>query len=186
MLPDLPALASTIIEFAKSHENWVPVIVFLIGFVKSLAVISLLVPGVVILVAVGALAASSGFQLWPLVLADGLGAVLGYSLSYWAGRIWSDRLLQWAPIARHPEAILRSRMFFEKYGTFSVFLGHFFGPVRAFIAIIAGVNRMRHLPFEIANVTSGFLWSFGVLAPSYYGVTSGFFSLASKWLSSIF
>ncbi len=180
------SITEAVIAFAQSHQAWVPLIVFLIGFAKSLAIISLLVPGVVILVAIGALAAASGFSLWPLVIADGLGATLGYALSFWAGMRWSASILHWKPLARYPEAIARSHEFFEKYGTISVFLGHFFGPVRAFIAIIAGVNGMKQVSFQIANISSGFLWSFGVLAPGYYGMSSGFFEFALTFIKSLF
>jgi membrane protein DedA with SNARE-associated domain len=183
---NLSAFSDAVIAYAQSHQNTVPFIVFLIGFVKSLAVISLLVPGVVILVAIGAFAAASGLPLAPLVVADGFGAMLGYALSYWVGLRYSDTILHWKILARHPVAINRTHAFFNKYGTSAVFLGHFFGPVRAFIAIIAGVNEMRGLPFHVANVTSSFLWAFGVLAPSYYGVSSGFFEMVQKFLKSIF
>ena len=185
-MPNLTSLTDTAIDFARQHQAWVPVIVFTIGFAKSLAIVSLLVPGVVILVAIGALAAASGQPLWHIVLADGLGAVSGYALSFWAGRFWRESILNSGPLSRYPQAIARSRIFFEKYGVYSVFLGHFFGPVRAFIAIIAGVGGMREMPFQIANVTSGFLWSFGVLAPSYYGVSSGAFGLGLDWFKSLF
>jgi membrane protein DedA with SNARE-associated domain len=183
---NLSAYTDSVIAYAQSHQNTIPYIVFLIGFVKSLAVVSILVPGVIILVAIGAFAAASGLPLAPLVIADGFGAMLGYALSYWVGLYYSDTILHWKIFARHPVAINRSHAFFEKYGTISVFLGHFFGPVRAFIAIIAGVNEMRALPFHIANVTSSFLWAFGVLAPSYYGVSSGFFEMVQKFVKSSF
>ena len=64
----------------------------------------------------------------------------------------------------------RGREFFEKYGAFAVFLGHFFGPIRAVIPVIAGMAAMRQIPFQIANVTSAFLWAGGVIAPSFLGV----------------
>ncbi|MBY0612298.1 MAG: DedA family protein [Beijerinckiaceae bacterium] len=185
-MPDLSNATTAAIDFARLNQGWIPLIVFLIGLAKSLAIVSLLVPGVVILVAIGALAAASGQPLWHIVLADGLGATLGYALSFWAGRYWSESILTGGPLARYPQAIARSQAFFEKYGVYSVFLGHFFGPVRAFIAIIAGVSRMRELPFQVANVTSGFLWSFGVLAPSYYGVSSGAFDLLLARLKDLF
>ena len=185
-MPDFSALPSAALDFARQHQSLVPFIVFGIGLAKSLAIVSLLVPGVVILVGIGALAAASGLSLWPIVVADGLGAVLGYALSFWAGRYWSHALLESGPLARYPVAIARSQAFFAKYGVYSVFLGHFFGPVRAFIAIIAGVARMRELPFQIANITSGFLWSFGVLAPSYYGVSSGALDRVMQGVKGLF
>ncbi len=178
--------SANIISYAQAHQNTLPYIVFLIGFAKSLAVISLLVPGVMILVALGALAAASELSLWPLVIADGFGAILGYALSYWAGLYWSSAILHWPLLKKHPESVVRTHVFMEKYGAISVFLGHFFGPVRAFIALIAGVNAMRALPFHLANISSSFLWSFGVLAPSYYGVETGFFEFVSLWIKSLF
>ena len=183
---DLAAFTDAVIAYCKHNQNIIPFIVFLIGFIKSLAVISILVPGVIILVAIGALSAASGISLWPLVIADGFGAMLGYALSYWVGLSYSDTILHWKIFARHPVAINRTHAFFNKYGSLAVFLGHFFGPVRAFIAIIAGINSMRALPFHIANITSSFLWSFGVLAPSYYGVSTGFFGAIQSFMKSIF
>jgi membrane protein DedA with SNARE-associated domain len=183
---DLSAYTDSAIAYAQSHQNTIPFIVFMIGFVKSLAIVSIFVPGVIILVAIGAFAAASGIPLTPLVIADGFGAMLGYALSYWIGLRYSDTILHWKILAIHPLAIQRTHIFFEKYGAISVFLGHFFGPVRAFIAIIAGVNEMRALPFHVANVTSSFLWAFGVLAPSYYGVSSGFFDMIDDFVRSFF
>ena len=183
---DLTALTDGVILYCKNNQTTVPVIVFLIGFLKSLAVVSILIPGVIILVAIGALSAASGFSLWPLVIADGLGAMLGYALSYWVGLYYSSTILHWKIFANHQYAFQKSHEFFKKYGGLSVFFGHFFGPVRAFIAIIAGINAMPALPFHVANVTSSFLWSFGVLAPSYYGVSSGFFEYAKSFIKSFF
>lgn len=184
-MPDFNAMTEAAIGYAEHNRAAVPFIVFAIGFAKSIAIVSLLVPGVVILVGIGALAGASGIPLWELVLADTLGATLGYALSFWAGRHWSHALLERPPLSRYPEQIARSQRFFARYGVLSVFLGHFFGPVRAFIAIIAGVAGMRELPFQIANVTSAALWSFGVLAPSYYGVSSGWLGHAWQWLRSL-
>lgn len=183
---DLTAFTDAVILYCKNHQNIVPIVVFVIGFLKSLAIISILIPGVIILVAIGALSAAGGISLWPLVIADGLGAMLGYALSYWVGLYYSSTILHWKIFEKHQYAVNKSHQFFEKYGALSVFFGHFFGPVRAFIAIIAGINGMSALPFHIANVTSSFLWSFGVLAPSYYGVSSGFFENIKSIVKSIF
>jgi len=47
------------------------------------------------------------------------------------------------------------------------------GPIRAVIPVVAGMYAMRQVPFQIANVSSAFLWATGVLAPSTFG---------AKWL----
>jgi membrane protein DedA with SNARE-associated domain len=61
----------------------------------------------------------------------------------------------------------RGEQFFLRWGLWSVFIGRFFGPVRAVIPLIAGTFAMPALPFQIANVTSAVLWGFVLLAPGF-------------------
>jgi membrane protein DedA with SNARE-associated domain len=179
------AIVEHMVDFARLHHELAPLLVFCLGFAKSLAVVSLLVPGTLVLAAIGGLAAAAGLSLWPLVLADGLGASVGFAISYYLGIHYRDAIATRWPFSRYPEALARSQWFFDRYGTFSVFLGHFFGPVRAFISVIAGVSGMKPLPFQVANVTSGFLWSFGVMAPGYYGISSGVFGSLGEMLGTL-
>ena len=58
------------------------------------------------------------------------------------------------PLNRDKAAVARARLFFRKYGFLSIFIGRFLGPVRPTIPLVAGIMRMRHLTFQIANVTS--------------------------------
>jgi membrane protein DedA with SNARE-associated domain len=46
-----------------------------------------------------------------------------------------------------------------------VFLGRFFGPIRAVIALIAGIFLMPGVLFQAANLASASVWSFVILAP---------------------
>jgi membrane protein DedA with SNARE-associated domain len=49
--------------------------------------------------------------------------------------------------------------FFAKHGGKSVFIGRFFGPMRAVIPLAAGVMRMPRGRFWFANVTSAIVWA---------------------------
>ena len=50
-------------------------------------------------------------------------------------------------------------LFFERHGGKSVFIGRFFGPVRAVIPLAAGIMRMPRGRFWLANVTSALVWA---------------------------
>jgi membrane protein DedA with SNARE-associated domain len=166
-------VADAIVTFVRDHEHWAVPITFLLAFGESLAFVSLVLPSTIILASLAALLAASGvdiWNLWPAVLAAGLGGSLGYAVSYWIGLHFKDRIGDWWPFRTHPALIPRGQKFFEKYGAFGVFLGHFFGPVRAVIPVVAGMYSMPQIPFQIANVASAFLWAFGVMAPSAIGV----------------
>lgn len=166
--------ADLIVNFVKANEAWAAPIAFLLAFGESLAFISLILPSTVILVGIGGLIGASGINLWPVVLAAGAGGTLGYAISYWIGLYFKDDIERIWPFKNFPEMIPKGRAFFDKYGAFGVFLGHFFGPVRAVIPVVAGMYAMPQLQFQIANVLSAFLWAGGVIAPSFFGL---------KWLA---
>lgn len=166
----LQEYADLIVNFVKANEVWAAPIAFLLAFGESLAFVSLVLPSTVILVGIGGLIGASGINLWPIVLAAGAGGTLGYAISYWIGLYFKDDIERIWPFRSYPEMIPRGRAFFDKYGAFGVFLGHFFGPVRAVIPVVAGMYGMPQIPFQIANVLSAFLWAAGVIAPSFFGL----------------
>ena len=169
---DLSNIIEATISFTREHEKWAPVIVFALGLVESLALLSLLVPSTIILLGIGGLFGASGLPFWPLRVSGGIGACVGYTLSYWVGRHFHEPILRNWPFSRYPAMVERSERFFERYGVFSVFLGHFFGPVRAVIPVVAGVAGMTEFRFQLANIPSGFLWAFLVIAPGYFSTQS--------------
>jgi len=162
--------SDAIIAFVQQNEAWAEPIVFALAFGESLAFLSLILPSTVILVGIGGLFGMSGVDFWPVWLAASLGSVLGYAISYWVGYYFKEEIQSIWPFSRRPDLIPRGRAFMEKYGIYSVFLGHFFGPVRAVIPVIAGMYAMPQWQFQIANVASAVLWAFGVLAPTTFGM----------------
>jgi membrane protein DedA with SNARE-associated domain len=170
----LEAVVETVVTFVREHESWAAPVAFLVAFGESFCFLSLLVPGTAILVGIAALLAASGIEahvLAPAIIAAALGGSLGYAVSFWIGRYFKDSVHKIWPFTTRPHLITQSQEFFEHYGAFGVFLGHFFGPVRAVIPVVAGMFRMRELPFQIANILSAFIWSAGVIAPSFFLVT---------------
>ncbi|MGE0023763.1 MAG: DedA family protein [Hyphomicrobium sp.] len=167
----LEAVVDSVVSFVREHESWAGPVAFAVAFGESFCFLSLLVPGTAILAGIAALLAASGIEarvLMPAILWAGLGGSLGYAVSFWIGRYFKDSVHKIWPFSTRPHLISQSQEFFETYGAFGVFLGHFFGPVRAVIPVVAGMFRMRELPFQIANVLSAFIWATGVIGPAFY------------------
>ena len=158
-----------VILFIQNNQQWAAPIVFLVAFGESLAFLSLILPGTAILAAASTMIGASSISLLPVWFAAGLGGALGYSLSYWIGLYFKDSVPKIWPFKSNPQLLERGHAFFEKWGALGVFFGHFFGPVRAVIPVVAGMVAMRQIPFQIANISSAFLWSLGVLAPGVFG-----------------
>ncbi|MGI6247163.1 MAG: DedA family protein [Pseudochelatococcus sp.] len=162
----IATLIDTVIVFARDNAAWAAPIVFLVAFAESFAVLALLVPGWAILIGIGALTGAAGIDFWPLWAAAASGAALGDWISYWVGHRFRHGATRWWPLSRHPAMVERGYAFFRRFGAWSVFIGRFFGPLRAVVPLIAGVFGMRQLPFQCANVASALLWAFLLLAPA--------------------
>jgi membrane protein DedA with SNARE-associated domain len=159
-----------VVAFVRANQEWAAPIAFVVAFAESFCFVSLLWPGTAILVGISALLAASGVGtgvLVPSILAAGVGGSLGYAMSYWIGLYFKDSIDKIWPFSRRPDLIPTGQRFFERHGAFGVFLGHFFGPVRAVIPVVAGMFNMPQLPFQIANILSAFTWAVGVIAPAF-------------------
>ena len=162
MFEFLEAYGQQIVDFVRTHESWAAPIVFALAFGESLAFLSLLIPAWAALVGIGVLIAKGGLSFWPVWIAGSIGAALGDWLSYWVGLKLGPPVAQVWPLSRHPDLIPRGERFVTKWGVLAIFIGRFFGPLRASVPLVAGIFKMPYWNFQVANFTSAFLWA-GVL-----------------------
>ena len=158
------------LNFIKAHEFWAAPIVFALAFGESLALIALIVPATVILWGVGLLIGASDITFWTVWLAAALGAALGDWLSYWLGLHFKERIALLWPLSRRPELMPRAHRLFERWGAPGVFIGRFFGPLRAIVPLAAGAAHMNRAKFQIANWSSAFVWATVTLGPGALGM----------------
>jgi membrane protein DedA with SNARE-associated domain len=150
-------------EFVRDHQAWAAPIVLLLAFGESLAFISLLIPAWGALVAIGALIGASGISFWPIWLAGALGAALGDWISYWFGYKYKERVAAMWPLSRYPDLLPRGEAFVKNWGMPSIFIGRFFGPLRASVPLAAGIFEMDYVQFQIANFVSALVWAAALL-----------------------
>ncbi len=159
MLAAVEAFFHQIVEFVHAHETWAAPVVFCLAFGESLAFISLLVPAWGALVAIGYLIGPSGINFWPVWIAGSLGAACGDWLSYWVGIKLGPPVARVWPLSRHPDLLPRGERFMKKWGVPGIFIGRFFGPLRAAVPLVAGILAMAYWRFQFANFTSAFVWA---------------------------
>ena len=160
---DFQTAVQETVEFVRHNQAWAVPIVFALAFGESLAFISLLIPAWGALVAIGALIESSGIKFWPIWVAASLGASFGDWLSYWIGLKLERTVAHMWPLSRHPDLIPRGEAFMKKWGVLGIFIGRFFGPLRASVPLVAGIFRMPYWQFQFANFTSAFEWAAALL-----------------------
>jgi membrane protein DedA with SNARE-associated domain len=163
----LSTFAHEVTDFVKEHQAWAPLIAGALAFGESFAIVSLLIPATGALIGVGLLIAASDIPFVPIWIGAAVGAALGDWISYWIGLKLENAAHRVWPLSRYPHMIERGEEFFKRWGIWSIFIGRFFGPVRAVIPLIAGTFEMPFVAFQIANWTSAFLWAFLLLAPGF-------------------
>src|SRR4029079_12451956 len=80
------------LDYFSQNPGWAIAIVFLIAFGEALLIIGLFVPSTAVLVGAGMLVGTGHLAFWPVFAATAIGAILGDQLSYWAGRLFGERL----------------------------------------------------------------------------------------------
>ena len=152
-------LAQDLLDFVVAHRDWAAVVMFITAFGESFAFLSLLFPGTTLLIAAGALIKAGTLPYGPLMIGAIAGAVSGDAISYWLGRRFGGALAGVWPFTRHPSLLPNGIRFFEQHGGKSVFIGRFFGPIRAVVPLTAGIMRMPPVRFYAATIASALVWA---------------------------
>jgi membrane protein DedA with SNARE-associated domain len=92
----------------------------------------------------GALIGPSGINFWPVWIAGSPGAACGDWLSYWVSLKLEYSVQHIWPLSRHLDLIPRGEAFMKKWGIPGIFIGRFFGPLRAGVPLIAGIFEMPY------------------------------------------
>jgi membrane protein DedA with SNARE-associated domain len=119
-------------------------------------------PGETVLISAAVYAGSTGNLNIGLVIAAAAGAaILGDNVGYWAGRRWGmPLLLRYG----HLIALDHGRLKLGQY----LFFGRFTAMLRAYAAVLAGVNRLDARRFFAFNALGGVVWAAGMGIGSYY------------------
>ena len=152
-------VAGELLAFIKAHPDWAALIIGLVSFGESFVFLSLLFPGTAILIGSGVLVEAGILDPLAPALAGIVGAILGDAISFWLGQKFGPQISNMWPFRHHPQRLESGIVFFERYGTASVFIGRFFGPLRAVIPLAAGILHMPTRRFYVANVLSAMIWA---------------------------
>src|SRR5579862_1880896 len=155
----MDATVQPTLAFIAAHAHWAAAIMFVTAFGESFAFLSLLFPGTTLLIAAGTLMKSGTLAYFPVMVGAILGAVFGDAVSYWIGRRFGPGIARLWPFSRNPRLLPSGIEFFARHGRKSVFIGRFWGPLRAVIPLAAGIMCMPGGPFWVANIASALVWA---------------------------
>ncbi len=151
--------AQPLLQWIAANPTWAGFAVFLISLSESLAIVGLVVPGVVLMTAIGAMMGAGILPFWETMLWAILGAIAGDGISYWLGYHYHEHLRDFWPFRQFPQLLARGEKFFKNHGGKSIIFGRFVGPVRPMIPVIAGMMDMTPKRFLFFNIASAIVWA---------------------------
>ena len=126
-------------------------------------------------------------DFFPVVLAGLIGTVIGALPWYGIGRLVNEeRLERWLEkngrwIGINPQALVRSRKWFNRYGVSLVFWGRLVPGIRTLISVPAGVELMPITPFLIWTTAGSLIWILFLTITGFYLGDS--YSNIERWIS---
>lgn len=148
-------------EWAGRFGGWTYALLFTIVFCETGLVVTPFLPGDSLLFAVGALSASEGSPIDPvlvsvlLIIAAVLGDAVNYAIGYRVGpKVFSRPSSRWLNQAH----LLRAQHFYEKHGGKAIILARFVPIVRTFAPFVAGIGKMSYARFAMFNVVGAVVW----------------------------
>jgi len=143
-------------------------VIALVAFLESFALLGILVPGVVLLFSLAALANTAGISPFSLMVSGGIGALIGDFTSFFIGLKLKHHLLEWRWFARHKSWIDQGEWFIHRWGWLSVILGRFLGPLRPVIPLVSGTLGMPAKQFLPLSALTVVFWAPAYLLPGFY------------------
>jgi membrane-associated protein len=182
-----------LITFVSAHAWLAYLTLFLAALLEAVPVVGSVVPGSTVILALSALIPSGDLKLPWVLLAAIAGALLGDGSAFWIGHRAQREILGAWPLSNYPRVVAQSEAFFNKWGTWAVFLARFVPPIRAFVPITAGALDMAPARFYAVNIPAILLWAPahvlpGVLAISAlhrYGGIPHHVSLKPYWIIAV-
>jgi membrane protein DedA with SNARE-associated domain/membrane-associated phospholipid phosphatase len=153
------------LDYFSANPGWALAVVFLVAFGEALLIIGLFVPSTAVLVGAGMLVGTGHLGFWPVFWCTAIGAIAGDQVSYWAGRMFGDRLKTFWPLNKYPTLVAKGEDFVRSHGGKSIAIGRFVPGVKAVVPGIIGMLGMNQTYFLFVNVTSGLVWTIAHVGP---------------------
>lgn len=141
---------------------------FAIVFAETGLLVGFFLPGDSLLFSVGVASGAAGLNIYVLAGILMCAAIFGDNTGYFLGKHAGPRIFS-RPKSRffHPDHLLRTRQFYEKYGARAVVYARFVPIVRTCTPFISGVALMPYARFLAFSLLGGIFWIAFMLTLGY-------------------
>jgi membrane-associated protein len=116
-------------------------------------------PGETAIISAAVLASDGTLNLWLVIIAGALGAIVGDSCAYWIGRLGGVKIIRAVgKLAGHERVAAAERMI-KRQGPALVFVGRFLPGFRLAVNLSCGAGQMAYPRFLLFDTLGAIVWS---------------------------
>lgn len=142
----------------QQYGVWTYLLLFLIVYIETGAVVMPFLPGDSLLFIAGALAATGPLEVGILIPLLIVAAILGDHTNYWIGHRVGGKFLTGEHRFVKKEYLEQAESFFAKHGAKSIFFARFVPFVRTFIPFLSGIGQMNYRVFTAYELVGSIAW----------------------------
>lgn len=148
---------------------WSYGILFAVIFCATGLVVTLFLPGDLLLFAVGTFAVIGSLDLFTVTACMTMAAIAGDTVNYWIGGYLGPKVFH-GEGSRYlnKKHLERTHEFYEKYGGKTIIIARFVPVTRTFAPFVAGIGSMHYGRFIVYNIAGGILWITSLTLAGYY------------------
>ncbi|MTD41042.1 DedA family protein [Erwinia sp. CPCC 100877] len=160
--------------------------IWLVAFLESLALVGLVMPGTVVMGALGALIGSGQVNFYSAWGVGTLGCLLADWISYWLGWRFRGPLHRWSFLKKQKAWLDKTEHALHQHSMFTILVGRFIGPTRPLVPMVAGMLELPVRKFIGPNIIGCILWPPfyflpGILAGAAIDIPAELEGGAFKW-----
>lgn len=133
-------------------------IVGIVSFLESLALVGLLLPGIVFMSTLGTLIGNGQLSFYPAWTSGTIGCLLGDWISYYIGLYFKHSLHNFNILKKNQYLLDKIKSILYKHSMMTILIGKFIGPTRPLIPMISGMLKLPLKRFVFPSIIGCILW----------------------------
>ncbi|AHG60231.1 DedA family protein [Buchnera aphidicola] len=163
-------MESWLTNFITQSLTYSLLLVGIVSFLESLALVGLLLPGIILMTTLGTFIGDGRLLFYPAWISGTIGCLLGDWLSYYIGLYFKNWLYNLKFLKKNQKLFDKTKSILHKHSIIAIIVGRFIGPTRPLIPMIAGMLKLPLKKFIFPSMIGCILWP-----PVYFfpGIVTG-------------
>ncbi|QCI20292.1 DedA family protein [Buchnera aphidicola (Brachycaudus cardui)] len=163
-------MESWLTNFITQSLTYSLLVVGIVSFLESLALVGLLLPGIILMTTLGTFIGDGRLSFYPAWISGTIGCALGDWISYYIGLYFKNWLCDFKFLKKNQKLFNKTKSLLHKHSFITIIIGRFIGPTRPLIPMISGMLKLPLNKFFLPSVIGCILWP-----PVYFfpGIVTG-------------